>query len=168
MLRAGFAVAAEERLQAELEVAHFHSGSHARLPVPGRRAPSWPGTVPSSPARQGHRPQLHVLHAKSSPALASRFIACKTPARTALSRPISIARHVCTQQTAYPYSRRPGHGRCSSENRQNRLSQPALACSFTRMGLPTLRGSFVYRGSRFIEVGHSAVAWLDARKNEVM
>ena len=43
------------------------------------------------PARFGGRsPRLLVLHAKSSPALAPRFVACNTPVQIPISRPMRL------------------------------------------------------------------------------
>src|SRR5271156_1307301 len=52
-------------------------------------------------ACRAHRPlaDAHVLHAKSSPALAPRFIACNTPWQFMILSAISIERNDCTQET---------------------------------------------------------------------
>src|SRR5271168_971740 len=91
-------------------------------------------------ACRAHRPlaDAHVLHAKSSPALAPRFIACNTPWQFMILRAISIARNDCTQETARSRRRDAGKDQIGPKNWENAIEGPSLPCNFTPMGLPTL------------------------------
>src|SRR5277367_6677274 len=90
-------------------------------------------------ACRAHRPlaDAHVLHAKSSPALAPRFIACNTTGQFMILRAISIARNDCTQETARSRRRDAGKDQIGPKNWENAIEGPSLPCNFTPMGLPT-------------------------------
>src|SRR5271170_2510921 len=90
-------------------------------------------------ACRAHRPlaDAHVLHAKSSPALAPQFIACNTPTQFITLRAISIARNDCTQETARSRWRDAGKDQIGPKNWENAIEGPSLPCNFTPMGLPT-------------------------------
>src|SRR5277367_2974141 len=91
-------------------------------------------------ACRAHRPlaDAHVLHAKSSPALAPQFIACNTPTQFITLRAISIARNDCTQEKARSRWRDAGKDQIGPKNWENAIEGPSLPCNFTPMGLPTL------------------------------
>src|SRR5271170_3957687 len=93
-------------------------------------------------ACRAHRPlaDAHVLHAKSSPALAPQFIACNTPTQFITLRAISIARNDCTQETARSRWRDAGKDQIGPKNWENAIEGPSLPCNFTPMGLPTHLG----------------------------
>src|SRR5271163_2228559 len=86
-------------------------------------------------ACRAHRPlaDAHVLHAKSSPALAPRFIACNTPWQFMILRAISIARNDCAQETARSRRRDAGKDQIGPKNWENAIEGPSLPCNFTPM-----------------------------------
>src|SRR5277367_824239 len=79
-------------------------------------------------ACRAHRPlaDAHVLHAKSSPALAPRFIACNTPWQFMILRAISIARNDCPQETAHSRRRDAGKDQIGPKNWKNAIEGPSL------------------------------------------